>query len=85
MVKVMYNDKLIYKVVIWVFFGISLWKEKEALIVSRLYTLLEKGTCRQQGGTVNVAHSQHMQYAITVQVPVNSMCMQWHGVTYGYT
>ncbi len=28
----MYNEKLVYKVVIWVFFGISLWKEKEALI-----------------------------------------------------
>ncbi len=27
----MYNDKLFYKVVIWVFFVISLWKEKEAL------------------------------------------------------
>ncbi len=27
----MYNDKLVYKVVIWVFFGISLWKGKEAL------------------------------------------------------
>ncbi len=31
MVKVMYNDKLIYKVVIWVFFGVILWKEKELL------------------------------------------------------
>ncbi len=31
MVKVMYNDILVYKVVIWVFFWISLWKEKEAL------------------------------------------------------
>ncbi len=31
MVKVIYNDKLVYKEVIWVFFGISLWKEKEAL------------------------------------------------------
>ncbi len=35
----MYNDKLVYKVVIWVlvcFFGgggVSLWKEKEALIL----------------------------------------------------
>ncbi len=28
----MYNNKLVYKVVIWVFFVISLWKEKEALI-----------------------------------------------------
>ncbi len=27
----MYNDKLVYKVVIWVFFRISLWKETEAL------------------------------------------------------
>ncbi len=27
----MYNDKLVYKVVIWVFFGISLWTEKVAL------------------------------------------------------
>ncbi len=32
MVKVMYNDQLVYKVVIWVFFRISLWKEKVALI-----------------------------------------------------
>ncbi len=31
MVKVMYNDQLLYKVVIWVFFGISLWTEKVAL------------------------------------------------------
>ncbi len=29
----MYNDQLVYKVVIWVFFGISLSKEKEALIL----------------------------------------------------
>ncbi len=28
----MYNDKLVYKVVIWVFLGISLWKEKKTLI-----------------------------------------------------
>ncbi len=33
MVKVIYNDKLLYKVVIWVFLGISLWKQKEALSV----------------------------------------------------
>ncbi len=32
MVKVMYNDYLVYKVVIWAFFGISLWTEKVALI-----------------------------------------------------
>ncbi len=31
MVKVMYNDQLVYKVVIWAVFGISLWKEKVAL------------------------------------------------------
>ncbi len=28
----MYNDQLIYKVVIWRFFGITLWTEKVALI-----------------------------------------------------
>ncbi len=28
----MYNDQLVYKVVIWAFWGISLWKEKETLI-----------------------------------------------------
>ncbi len=39
MVKVMYNDKFVYKVVIWVFWGISLWKEKETLI----YTSLDDG------------------------------------------
>ncbi len=27
----MYNDQLVYKVVIWAFFGISLWTEKAAL------------------------------------------------------
>ncbi len=27
----MYNDQLVYKVVIWAFWGISLWKEKVAL------------------------------------------------------
>ncbi len=32
----MHNDKLVYKVAIWVFFGISLWKGKEALIVFKL-------------------------------------------------
>ncbi len=31
MVKVMYNDQLVYKVVIWAFFRISLWTEKVAL------------------------------------------------------
>ncbi len=31
MVKVMYNDQLVHKVVIWAFFGISLWTEKVAL------------------------------------------------------
>ncbi len=31
MVKVIYNDQLVYKVVIWAFFGISLWKAKVAL------------------------------------------------------
>ncbi len=30
----MYNNKLIYKVVIWVFFGISLWKENESLALN---------------------------------------------------
>ncbi len=27
----MYNDKLVYKIVIWAFWGVILWKEKEAL------------------------------------------------------
>ncbi len=31
MVKVMYNDQLVYKVVILAFFGISLWRENVAL------------------------------------------------------
>ncbi len=31
MVTVMFNDKLVYKVVIWVLFGVILWNEKEAL------------------------------------------------------
>ncbi len=32
MVKVMYNGKLVYKVVIWALFGISSWNEEVALI-----------------------------------------------------
>ncbi len=32
MVKVIYNNQLVYKVVSWVFFGISLWKEKVDLM-----------------------------------------------------
>ncbi len=39
MVKVMYNDKLVYKVVIWVVFLISLWQEKVALTVKHLWIL----------------------------------------------
>ncbi len=27
----MYNDQLVYKVVIWAYFGISFWKDKVAL------------------------------------------------------
>ncbi len=30
----MYNDQLVYKVVIWACFGISLWTEKVALTSS---------------------------------------------------
>ncbi len=33
MVKVTYNDQLVYKVLIWAIFGITLWKEKVALIL----------------------------------------------------
>ncbi len=32
MVKVIYNDQLVYEVVIWALFVISLWKDKVALI-----------------------------------------------------
>ncbi len=32
----MYNDQLVYKVVIWAFFGISLWKDKVALTYARM-------------------------------------------------
>ncbi len=52
MVKVMYNDKLGYKVVIWVFFGISLWKEKEALSFPTL--LIEKVTRLMDAWTVRI-------------------------------
>ncbi len=33
MMKVMYNGKLVYKVVIWAFFGTSLCTEKVALTI----------------------------------------------------
>ncbi len=32
MLKIMYNDQLVYKEVIWVFFVISLWTEEVTLI-----------------------------------------------------
>ncbi len=32
----MYNDQLVYKVVIWAFCGISLWKEKVVLSIISL-------------------------------------------------
>ncbi len=33
----MYNGKLVYKVVIWAFLRISLWKEKDALTIEVQY------------------------------------------------
>ncbi len=33
----MYNNKLVYKVAIWMYFGISLWKEKEALTYEQVW------------------------------------------------
>ncbi len=33
MMNMMYNDQLVYNVVIWAFFGISLWTEKVALTI----------------------------------------------------
>ncbi len=44
MVNVVCNAKLVYKVVIWAFFGISLWKEKVALN----YLLFCHGLVRKQ-------------------------------------
>ncbi len=32
MLKVMYNDKLVYELVIFGVFGVILWKEKEAFM-----------------------------------------------------
>ncbi len=58
MVKVMYNDQLVYKVVIWVFVWISLWKEKLALTTIPLsgivYTLMKNiGATLAEDGTNN--------------------------------
>ncbi len=39
MVKVMYNDQLVYKVVFWALFGISLWKDKVALTPSVTFNI----------------------------------------------
>ncbi len=44
MVKVMYNDQLVYKVFIWVFCGIILWKEKVALRWIIFTTMREENT-----------------------------------------
>ncbi len=42
----MYNDKIVYKVAIWVLWGISLWKKKEALIwPGRSYIFYIKVAC----------------------------------------
>ncbi len=35
----MYNDQLVYKVVIWAFFGISFWTEKVALSIITIVIL----------------------------------------------
>ncbi len=45
-----YNDQLVYKVVIWKFFGISLWKEKVALTTGqeRLADLADLFSCVSQ-------------------------------------
>ncbi len=40
MVKVIYNDQLVYKVIIWAFFGITLWREKVALIVVHIICII---------------------------------------------
>ncbi len=43
MVKVIYNDQLLYNVVIWELFGSSLWTEKVALNICLLiYDLQSK-------------------------------------------
>ncbi len=42
----MYNDKLVYKVAIWVFFwGIRLWREKEALIMCSFLSGSQDSLC----------------------------------------
>ncbi len=33
----MYNDQLVYKLVIWVFFGICLWKDMVLLTYNKTY------------------------------------------------
>ncbi len=43
----MYTDNLVYKVVIWAFFGISLWKEKVALFYSIKNCWNEYGVLKQ--------------------------------------
>ncbi len=41
--KMMYNDKIVYMVVIWMFFWISLWKEKEALNTANDLIIVQMG------------------------------------------
>ncbi len=41
MVKVMYNNKLVYKVVIWVYFGVIVWNEKEIVTSKDTNSCLE--------------------------------------------
>ncbi len=39
----MYNDQLVYKVVIWAFFGFSWWTEKVALKCTETVSWLDNG------------------------------------------
>ncbi len=51
----MYNDELVYKVVIWVFFGISLWKEKVALKAGH-FIYEHYGNVHQMGYNYNILY-----------------------------
>ncbi len=68
MVKVIYNDKLVYKVVIWVFLGIILWKENEALIFQ---------TSSQSAKWCDTLHTSSAKWCDTPHTSSAKWCASW--------
>ncbi len=57
----MYNDQLVYEVVIWAFLGISLWTEKIALICVHAFRE-HKNDCYDKSSYIRFVYSQYYVY-----------------------